>query len=194
MTILLVKTKESPFVDYRGLFRYLSDNKNIQFISNEDINIYTLFLNSLKFDNKNYNKKQIDIFSKEKVKLSSINIKGSSNDKYYNLIKDILEYKDNEYIRVFKFVLYKYPFDIDVLDKIKEHSDITIHIDIKDEKFSIDNINFIDTFIVLTGNKEDIDEKSKLISIILKKEDIIYKEINEERVRESLNFIVENRF
>lgn len=193
-TILLVKTKESPFVDYIGLFRFLRKNKSTQFISNEDIKLYKLYLSSLKFDSKKYNKKQIEYFSKEKAKLSHINIKGSSNDKYYDLTKDILEYKDNEYIKVFEIVLYKYPFDIDVLDKLKEYSDITIHIDLKDEKFSIDNINFNDTFIVFTGSKEDVDEKSKLVSDILKKERIIYKEINEEKVRESLNLIMENRY
>ena len=192
--ILLKKIKESKFVDYAGLFRFLRENRYIKYISNDDIKIYSLYLSSLIFIDKKYNKQQLEVFRKEKLKLSRIRPKDLSNEKYYSLTNEIIDKRDNEYLKVLKIVLYKYPFNIDILNKIKEFCDITIYIDLKDEKFSVENINYIDTFILFTGSKENIDVKTKLVLEILNKANIIYKEINEENIRNSIDFIMENRY
>ena len=192
--ILLIKIKESKFVDYAGLFRFLRENRDIKYISNDDIKIYSLYLSSLIFIDKKYNKQQLEVFSKEKLKLSRIRPRDLYNEKYYSLTNEIIDKRDNEYLKVLKIVLYKYPFNIDILNKIKEFCDITIYIDLKDEKFSVENINYIDTFILFTGSKENIDVKTKLVLEILNKANIIYKEINEENIRSSIDFIMENRY
>ena len=128
-------------------------------------------------------------------------------DKYDYLTNRILDVKDDKYIKVYKFLLYKSPFDVSVFNELKEFCNITSHIKIdtyetnnSERKICLNELSFINTFIDVncigeacepTYANSDLEMKVKEI---LDKYHILYKEIDEEKVKDSLLFLMENRF
>ena len=257
---LTIEVEDLSKVYYEQLFHYLRINKSIKYISNEDINNYETYINSLKFADKKYGKKQNKSMTELKVKLSKLKKVEETKDRYDYLSNRIIDAKDNEFIKVYKFLLYKSPFDINIFNELKEFCNITSHISIAAQvindgkrKICLSELSFIDTFIDITSRNGaklnvgathrepafvldenvgaklrepalvldenvgathrepafvldenvgaklrepaftlgEIEEKVKQI---LDKHHILYKEINEERVKDSLIFLMENRY
>ena len=221
-------------VNYDKLFNYLRINKDIKYISNVDISNFEIYIYLLKFLDKKYNKKQKKNIYELKTKLSKLKKTEETKDRYDYLTNKIIDAKDNEFIKVYKFLLYKSPFDLNIFNELKEYCNITSHISIAAQvindgkrKICLSELSFIDTFIDITSrdgaratrpyskdelckSKEmcksetrkgelcepaftlgEIEEKVKQI---LDKHHILYKEINEERVKDSLIFLMENRY
>ena len=236
-------------VHYDKLFDYLRINKDIKYISNVDISNFEIYINSLKFLDKKYNKKQKKNIYELKTKLSKFKKAEETKDRYDYLTNRIIDIKDNEFTKVYKFLLYKSPFDVNIFDELKEFCNITTHISINaqdinnsERKICLNELNFIDTFIDIisrdgacatcTYSKDELCESKEMcksktrkgelcepaivlnenagakhceptftlskmeekVKEILDKHHILYKEISEEKVKDSLLFLKENRY
>ena len=195
---LTIEVEDLSKVHYDKLFDYLRINKDIKYISNVDISNFEIYINSLKFLNKKYGKKQSKRISELKTKLSKLKKFEETKDRYDYLTNRIIDIKDNEFTKVYKFLLYKSPFDVNIFNKLKGFCNITsqIKVEIPKDKNIIDftDLRFVDTFIEITGTKEEINRKSVKVIEILDKHHILYKEINEEKVKDSLLFLMENMY
>lgn len=195
---LTIEVDDLSKVNYDKLFDYLRINKDIKYISNVDISNYEIYINSLKFLDKKYGKKQSKHISELKTKLSKLKKAEETKDRYDYLTNRIIDIKDTEFTKVYKFLLYKSPFDVNIFDELKGFCNITSHIkvEIPKDKNVIDftDLSFVDTFIDITGTKEEINSNSKKVKEILDKHHILYKEINEEKAKDSLLFLMENRY
>ena len=93
--------------------------------------------------------------------------------------------------------MYESPLDLNVFNELKDICDITIHIDIvgdENDKISLTNLNYVNTFISIGAcetRPSDLDSKVKEV---LGKYQILYKEIREEKVKDSLLFLMENSY
>ena len=204
---LTIEVEDLSKVLYAKLFDYLRINKDIKYISNEDIKVFEMYINSLKFADKRYGKKQNKAIIGLKARLNKIKMVEEIKDKYDYLTNRILDVKDDKYIKVYKFLLYKSPFDVSVFNELKEFCNITSHIKIdtyetnnSERKICLNELSFINTFIDVncigeacepTYANSDLEMKVKEI---LDKYHILYKEIDEEKVKDSLLFLMENRF
>ena len=195
---LTIEVEDLSKVHYDKLFDYLRINKDIKYISNVDISNFEIYINSLKFLNKKYGKKQSKRISELKTKLSKLKKAEETKDRYDYLTNRIIDVKDTEFTKVYKFLLYKSPFDVNIFNKLKGFCNITsqIKVEIPKDKNIIDftDLRFVDTFIEITGTKEEINRKSVKVIEILDKHHILYKEINEEKVKDSLLFLMENMY
>ena len=231
---LTIEVEDLSKVHYDKLFDYLRINKDIKYISNEDINNFEIYINSLKFLDKKYNKKQNKNIYELKTKLSKLKKVEETKDRYDYLTNRIIDIKDNEFTKVYKFLLYKSPFDVNIFDELKGFCNITTHISINaqdinnsERKICLKELNFIDTFIDIISrdgaratrpySKDELCESKEMcksktrkgelcepaftlskmeekVKEILDKHHILYKEINEEKVKDSLLFLVENRY
>ena len=212
---LSIEVEDLSKVKYEKLLDYLRTNKHIKYISNEDIKNYETYINSFKIANKKYGKKQNKIIIKYKSKLNKLEIAKETKSKYDYLSNRIIDVKDNEFIKVYKFLLYKSPFDINILNELKEFCNITSHISVNNHdannikrKICLSELSFIDTFIDITSRNETklnvraklcepaftLGEMEEKVKQILDKHHILYKEINEEKVKDSLLFLMENRY
>ena len=189
---LIIEVKNIFNVDYKKLFKYLNLNKNIKYISNEDVKVYEYYINSLKFVNKNYIKSQIKNINQNKNKLNKLNLKKISNNSFFDLTEQILFKKETEYFEIIKVILYLYPFDKIIINELKKYCSITIHTKIQKNNIAFDGLNFINTFLLIDGNIEEINDKLNEIIKILERNNILYKRIDEERVRDSILFLMEN--
>lgn len=197
---MIIDVREDFEIDYNKLFDYLNLNKNIKFISNEDVGNYTTYIQSLKFSDKKYKKQQnINLM---KQKLNKIKKVEEKNIKFDYLTNKIIENKNNIFIKIYKFLLYKQPLNLNIFDELKNICNITIHINniyyknIEKNKSGFINIlklNYINTFLHLETKNID-EEKGQLIEQILEKYNIIYKQINEENVKQSILLLIENRY
>lgn len=191
---LVVEVKESFNINYEGLFNYLIPSNTIKFISYEDIKNYETYINSLKFTNKKYNKKFINTINRNKERLKKLKSADVKGNNCINITNDILSNKEIEYLRVIKIILYKAPFDINIFDKLKDYCSITSHISVKSDTIEFGKLSFVNTFLSIDGNEEEIAKKLIKVCEILDENHILYKEINEEKVKDSLLFILENDF
>ena len=212
---LSIEVEDLSKVKYEKLLDYLRINKHIKYISNEDIKNYETYINSLKIADKKYGKKHNKIIIKYKSKLNKLEITKETKSKYDYLSNRIIDVKDNEFIKVYKFLLYKSPFDINILNELKEFCNITSHISVNNQdinnikrKICLSELSFIDTFIDITSRNEaqlnvaaklcepafTLGEMEEKVKQILDKHHILYKEINEEKVKDSLLFLMENRY
>lgn len=191
---LVVEVKEDFIIDYEGLFNYLIPSNTIKFISYEDIKNYEIYIHSLKFTNKKYNKKFINTINRNKEKLKKLKSADVKGNNCINITNDILSNKEIEYLRVIKIILYKAPFDINIFDKLKDYCSITSHISVKSDTIEFGKLSFVNTFLSINGNEEEIATKFIKVSEILDENHILYKEINEEKVKDSLLFLLENDF
>lgn len=195
---LTIEVEDLSKVHYDKLFDYLRINKDIKYISNVDISNFEIYINSLKFLDKKYGKKQSKHISELKTKLSKLKKAEEIKDRYDYLTNRIIDIKDTEFTKVYKFLLYKSPFDVNIFDELKGFCNITSHIkvEIPKDKNVIDftDLSFVDTFIDITGTKEEINSNSKKVKEILDKHHILYKEISDEKVKDSLLFLMENRY
>lgn len=191
---LVVEVKESFNINYEGLFNYLIPSNTIKFISYEDIKNYETYINSLKFTNKKYNKKFINNINRNKEKLKKLKSADVKINNCINITNDILSNKEIEYLRVIKIILYKAPFDINIFDKLKDYCSITSHISVKSDTIEFGKLSFVNTFLSIGGNEEEIATRLIKVSEILDENHILYKEINEEKVKDSLLFLLENDF
>ena len=195
---LTIEVENIKEVLYDKLFYYLRINKDLKYISNEDISNFETYINSLKFNNKKYGKKQDKVLMRNKLKLSKIKKVEETNDRYNYLTNFIIDAKDNEFIEVYKIMLYKSPFSVNIFNELKVFCNITIHLSIENEhsenNISLLKISFVNTFLDITGTEEEIKFNSVKVKEILDKYNILYKEISEEKVKDSLLFLVENRY
>lgn len=195
---LTIEVENIKEVLYDKLFDYLRINKDLKYVSNEDIGNFEIYINSLKFLDKKYGKKQNKSISELKTKLSRLKKAEETKDRYDYLTNRIIDAKDNEFTKVYKFLLYKSPFDVNIFDELKGFSNITSHIKVEmpNDKNVIyfTDLSFVDTFIDMIGTKEEINSNTIKVKEILDKHHILYKEINEEKVKDSLLFLMENRF
>lgn len=197
MIYLTIDVREDFDIDYSNLFDYLRVRKDIKYISYEDIKNYETYIKSLKFIDKNYAKKQLKEINKTKEQLDKIKPFKECNGRYNYLTNRIIESKENEFIKVYKFILYESPLDLNVFNELKDICDITIHIDIvgdENDKISLTNLNYVNTFISIGAcetRPSDLDSKVK---DMLGKYQILYKEIREEKVKDSLLFLMENSY
>ena len=195
---LIIEVLDLSKVHYDKFLNYLINNKDIKYISNEDTKNFETYINSLKFNNKKYGKKQDKILMGNKLKLSKIKKVEETNDRYNYLTNFIIDAKDNEFIKVYKIMLYKSPFSINIFNELKVFCNITIHLNIENEhsenNISLLKISFVNTFLDIIGNEEEIKSNSVKVKEILDKYHILYKEINEEKVKDSLLFLVENKY
>lgn len=191
---LVVEVKESFNINYEGLFNYLIPSNTIKFISYEDIKNYETYINSLKFTNKKYNKKFINTINRNKERLKKLKSADVKGNNCINITNDILSNKEIEYLRVIKIILYKAPFDINIFDKLKDYCSITSHISVKSDTIEFGKLSFVNTFLSIDGNEEEIAKKLIKVCEILDENHILYKEINEEKVKDSLLFLLENDF
>lgn len=205
--ILVVEIAEGIEIDYSKLFDYLRVSKEIKYISTEDIKNYETYIKSLKFENKKYNNKQNKDIKQKKDKLSKIEVESLTNEKNGSILEEILLNKEVEYLKVLKITLYKSPFNLNIINEIKEKCNIVSHISIdiysnekvdeemgKTKKINYSELSFVDTFIEIEGSEEEIKNRYNEVREILEKEEVLYKEIREEKVRESMSFIMENRY
>lgn len=191
---LVVEVKESFNISYEGLLNYLIPSNTIKFISYEDIKNYETYIHSLKFTNKKYNKKFINTINRNKEKLKKLKSAEAKVDNRVNLTSNVVSNKDIEYFRVIKLILYKVPFDINIFDKLKDYCSITSHILVNSDTIELSKLSFVNTFLSIYGNEEEIATKLIKVSEILDENHILYKEINEEKVKDSLLFLLENDF
>ena len=195
LTIEVEKIKE---VLYDKFFDYLRINKDLKYVSNEDISNFETYINSLKFNDKKYGKKQNKSISELKTKLSRLKKVEETNDRYNYLTNFIIDAKDNEFIEVYKIMFYKSPFSVNIFNELKVFCNVTIHLNIENEhsenNISLLKISFVNTFLDITGTEEEIKFNSEKVKEILDKHNILYKEISEEKVKDSLLFLVENRY
>lgn len=195
---LTIEVEDLSKVHYDKLFDYLRINKDIKYISNVDISNFGIYINSLKFLDKKYNKKQKKNIYVLKTKLSKLKKFEETKDRYDYLTNRIIDIKDNEFTKVYKFLLYESPFDVNIFDELKGFCNITSHIkvEIPKDKNVIDftDLSFVDTFIDMIGTKEEINSNTTKVKEILDKHHILYKEISEEKVKDSLLFLMENRY
>ena len=219
MIYLIIDVREDFDIDYSNFFDYLRVSKDIKYISYEDIKNYETYIKSLKFIDKNYAKKQLKEINKTKEQLDKIKPFKECNGRYNYLTNRIIESKENEFIKVYKFILYEAPLDLNVFNELKDICDITIHIDIvgdENDKISLTNLNYVNTFISIGAcrtrpyddvgvrkthlydavgasyaSPSDLDSKVK---DMLGKYQILYKEIREEKVKDSLLFLMENNY
>ena len=195
---LTIEVEDLSKVHYDKLFDYLRINKDIKYISNVDISNFGIYINSLKFLDKKYNKKQKKNIYELKTKLSKLKKFEETKDRYDYLTNRIIDIKDNEFTKVYKFLLYESPFDVNIFDELKGFCNITSHIkvEIPKDKNVIDftDLSFVDTFIDMIGTKEEINSNTIKVKEILDKHHILYKEINEEKVKDSLLFLMENMY
>ena len=212
---LSIEVEDLSKVKYEKLLDYLRTNKHIKYISNEDINNYETYVNSLKFVDKKYGKKQNKSKATLKIKLGKLSKVKETKIKNDYLTNRIIDNKDAEFIKVYKFLLYKSPFDINILNELKEFCNITSHISVNNHdannikrKICLSELSFIDTFIDITSRNETklnvraklcepaftLGEMEEKVKQILDKHHILYKEINEEKVKDSLLFLMENRY
>lgn len=195
---LTIEVEDLSKVLYDKLFDYLRINKDIKYISNVDISNFGIYINSLKFLDKKYNKKQKKNIYELKTKLSKLKKFEETKDRYDYLTNRIIDIKDNEFTKVYKFLLYESPFDVNIFNELKGFCNITSHIkvEIPKDKNVIDftDLSFVDTFIDMIGTKEEINSNTIKVKEILDKHHILYKEINEEKVKDSLLFLMENRY
>ena len=219
MIYLIIDVREDFDIDYSNFFDYLRVSKDIKYISYEDTKNYETYIKSLKFIDKNYAKKQLKEINKTKEQLDKIKPFKECNGRYNYLTNRIIESKENEFIKVYKFILYEAPLDLNVFNELKDICDITIHIDIvgdENDKISLTNLNYVNTFISIGAcrtrpyddvgvrkthlydavgasyaSPSDLDSKVK---DMLGKYQILYKEIREEKVKDSLLFLMENSY
>ncbi|MBR0038807.1 MAG: PrgI family protein [Lachnospiraceae bacterium] len=195
---LTIEVEDLSKVLYDKLFDYLRINKDIKYISNVDISNFGIYINSLKFLDKKYNKKQKKNIYVLKTKLSKLKKFEETKDRYDYLTNRIIDIKDNEFTKVYKFLLYESPFDVNIFNELKGFCNITSHIkvEIPKDKNVIDftDLSFVDTFIDMIGTKEEINSNTTKVKEILDKHHILYKEISEEKVKDSLLFLMENRY
>ena len=83
-------------------------------------------------------------------------------------------------------------YTLRVFDELKSICSITIYV-IKDSDKLLD-LSYINTFVDITGASDEIETKCIEIKDILNKHHILYKEISEEKVKDSLLFLLENRY
>lgn len=197
MIYLTIDVREDFDIDYSNLFDYLRVSKYIKYISYEDIKNYEVYIKSLKFIDKNYAKKQLKGINNIREQFTKLKLLEESNGRYNYLTNRIIESKENEFIKVYKFILYEAPLDLNVFNELKDICDITIHIDIvgdENDKISLTNLNYVNTFISIGAcetRPSDLDSKVK---DMLGKYQILYKEIREEKVKDSLLFLMENSY
>ena len=215
---LTIEVENIKEVLYDKLFDYLRINKDIKYISNEDLENFETYINSLKFVGKKYGKKQNKSMSELKTKLGRLKKAQKTNDRYYYLTNRIIDAKDNEFTKVYKFLLYQSPFDVNIFDELKGFCNITTHISINaqdinnsERKICLNELNFINTFIDIISRDGDratcpyskgelcepaftLSKMEEKVKEILDKHHILYKEINEEKVKDSLLFLMENRY
>ena len=195
---LTIEVEDLSKVLYAKLFDYLRINKDIKYISNEDIKNFETYISSLKFTDKKYGKKQNKAIIGLKAILNKLKKEENIKDRYNYLTNRVIDVKDTEWIKVYKFLLYKSPFDINIFNKLKSFCNITSHIIIEnahdENNISLSSINFIDTFLDVTGTIEELDGNCVKVNEILNKHHILYKEIGEEKVKDSLLFLMENRY
>ena len=211
---LTIEVENIKEVLYDKLFDYLRINKDLKYVSNEDISNFEIYINSLKFLDKKYGKKQNKSISELKTKLSRLKKTEETKDRYDYLTNRIIDAKDNEFTKVYKFLLYKSPFDANIFNELKEFCNITTHISINaqdinnsERKICLNELNFINTFIDIISRDGDratrpysMDELCEPLDIenkvkqVLNKYHILYKEISEEKVKDSLLFLLENRY
>lgn len=197
-TYLTLEVDNISKVLYDKLFDYLRLNRDIKYISNEDIKNYDMYIGSLKFINRKYAKTHNKVILELKLKLNKLKKVDELKDRYDYLTNRIVDLKANEYIKVYKFLLYKSPFDITMFEELKEFCNITSYITIVDiydvQNISLTNFSFVDTFLDVIGNLEEIESNALKINEVLKKYHVLFKEINEEKVKDSLLFLMENRY
>ncbi len=234
MIYLIIDVREDFDIDYSEFFDYLRVNKDILYISNIDITNYEIYINSLKFLNKNYTKKQLKDIKRIREKIIKLKLLEEGNERYDYLTNRVIESKDKEYIKVYKFILYESPFDLSLFNELKDICQITIHtnvvIDKETNSIQLSNLNYINTFIYIIGSDTDFamadtdfamadtdfvgantafvgantafvgadiirpNGYDKKVKEILNKYQILYKEIKEEKVKDSLLFLMENKY
>ena len=181
---LIIETREEFDIIYNDLFDYLRLNKDIKYISNDDVKNYETYIKSLKFIDKKYSKKQIKNINQFKGKINKFKTTDFKNDKFVSITNDIIANKQIEFIKVIKFILYKHPFDINVFNELKEYCNITSHIVVDAEEVKFSDLNFIDTFIDITSSGETCEPALAMAGLdakvkeILDKHNILYKEIS----------------
>lgn len=197
-TYLAIEVENIKDVIYDKLFDYLRVNRDIKYISNVDISNFGIYINSLKFLDKKYNKKQKKNIYELKTKLSKLKKFEETKDRYDYLTNRIIDIKDNEFTKVYKFLLYESPFDVNIFNELQGFCNVTSHLIIENEHSesdtSLTNMSFVDTFLDITGTEEEISNNDVKVKEILDKHHILYKEISEEKVKDSLLFIMENRY
>ena len=197
MIYLTIDVREDFDIDYSNLLDYLRVSNDIKYISYEDINNYEIYIKSLKFIDKSYAKKQLKEISKKREQLTKFATLEESKDRYNYLTNKIIESKENEFIKVYKFILYEAPLDLNVFNELKDICDITIHIDIvgdENDRILLTNLNYINTFISIGARKTRPSDLDSKVKEVLDKYKILYKEIKEENVKDSLLFIMENNY
>ena len=130
--------------------------------------------------------------NKNKCKVNKLNFKKVSNNSFFDLTEQILMKKGIEYFEIIKVILYLYPFDKIIINELKKYCSITIHTKVQKNNIAFDGLNFINTFLLIDGNIEEINDKLNEIIKILERNNILYKKIDEERVRDSILFLMEN--
>ena len=192
LIFLTIEVENLSDVLYDKLFDYFIFNRDIRYISMDDIKNYETYIKSLKFVDKKYGKKQNKEIRDIRLRLLKLKKIDETNARYEYLTNRIIDIKDTELIKVYKFTLYKIPFDLRVFDELKSICSITIYV-IKDSDKLLD-LSYINTFVDITGTSDEIETKCIEIKDILNKHHILYKEISEEKVKDSLLFLLENRY
>lgn len=192
LIFLTIEVENLSDVLYDKLFDYFIFNRDIRYISMDDIKNYETYIKSLKFVGKKYGKKQNKEIRDIRLRLLKLKKIDETNARYEYLTNRIIDIKDTELIKVYKFTLYNVPLDLRVFDELKSICSITIYV-IKDSDKLLD-LSYINTFVDITGTSDEIETKCIEIKDILNKHHILYKEISEEKVKDSLLFLLENRY
>ena len=201
MIYISIDVREDFQIDYSKLFDYLRKNKDIKYVSSEDIRNYGVYIDTLKFAKKKIAKRRVKEINKAKQELSRLKVSEEVNERFNYLTNRIIESKDREYIKIYKILLYEVPIDLSIFNELRRVSNITCHLNV-DEKDNIQllNLNYLNTFIEIVGKEEvrgsteNIEELDNEVKKILDQYKVIYKEIREERVLRSITFLMENSY
>lgn len=178
---------------YKELYEYLSINKDIKYVGINDIKNYEKFLKPIKLLNKKYDKKSIEGIGKAKKIISNIKTIDIKNNRYSNLTNILIDNYKKEFMAVYKIILYKQPFNFEIIKLLTNISELTIYANAT-ENFNINDISYVNTYILIIGSEKEINRKKTEVINVLTTNNVLYKEMIEPKIKETLFFIMENKY
>lgn len=198
-TFITFEIRDKEIIDkleeilFKQVYDYIKKSSGLKYLGINDIKLYEKFLRPIKYLNQKYDKKRIKIIENEKKEIDNIKTVDIKNSKYSQLTNILIENYKKEYMVVYKIILYEYPIDFEKIRFLTNISEVTIYTKV-DDNFNTNNINLINSYILVVGNKEEVEIKITEIKKMLYSNNILYKEIIEPRIKETLCFIMENNY
>ena len=194
---IVIDIRNNFNVDYKGFLRFMRIDSPFNYVSIDGIKNYEIWISTLKFIDKKYNRQQIKKININKEKIKKLENINSNPEKSVNITNDLKNLQDYEYIKILKIVLYKYPFNIEcliALNTLGAACSLTSYFSVVEDKIYINKLDFTNTFINFAGSKEEIENAYGKAASILALYNIMAKEIKEENAKNSLMFFMENNY